>query len=94
MPERGNGDLPLPEGWEKAVDYDGKYFFIDHINRRTTWIDPRDRLERVKYMKITTKVGDINRKPADSHSVQAKPSISFSLIMINSLDLQKCDPRC
>ncbi|XP_059174838.1 protein KIBRA-like isoform X2 [Physella acuta] len=43
MPERGNGDLPLPEGWEKAVDYDGKSFFIDHINRRTTWIDPRDR---------------------------------------------------
>ncbi|GFR66721.1 protein kibra [Elysia marginata] len=46
MPERGNGDLPLPEGWEKAVDYDGKCFFIDHINRRTTWIDPRDRFTK------------------------------------------------
>ncbi|XP_055893244.1 protein WWC2-like [Biomphalaria glabrata] len=46
MPERGNGDLPLPEGWEKAVDYDGKSFYIDHINRRTTWIDPRDRFTK------------------------------------------------
>ncbi|CAL1530897.1 unnamed protein product [Lymnaea stagnalis] len=46
MPERGNGDLPLPEGWEKAVDYDGKSFFIDHIHRRTTWIDPRDRFTK------------------------------------------------
>ncbi|CAG5135569.1 unnamed protein product, partial [Candidula unifasciata] len=46
MPERGNGELPLPEGWEKAVDYDGKSFFIDHINRRTTWIDPRDRFTK------------------------------------------------
>ena len=43
MPESGIGDLPLPDGWEKAVDFDGKSFFIDHINRRTTWIDPRDR---------------------------------------------------
>ncbi|XP_035825058.1 protein KIBRA isoform X1 [Aplysia californica] len=46
MPERGSGDFPLPEGWEKAVDYDGKSFFIDHNNRRTTWIDPRDRFTK------------------------------------------------
>lgn len=46
MPERGNGDFPLPDGWEKAVDFDGKCFFIDHINRRTTWIDPRDRFTK------------------------------------------------
>ncbi|XP_041357146.1 protein WWC2-like [Gigantopelta aegis] len=42
MPRESNGDLSLPEGWEKASDFDGKIFFIDHINHRTTWIDPRD----------------------------------------------------
>ncbi|KAK7474264.1 hypothetical protein BaRGS_00034507 [Batillaria attramentaria] len=43
MPKGRNGELPLPDGWEEAIDFDGKRFFIDHINCRTTWIDPRDR---------------------------------------------------
>lgn len=36
-------ELPLPEGWEEARDYDGKVYYIDHINQCTSWIDPRDR---------------------------------------------------
>uniref|UniRef100_A0A182P7M2 WW domain-containing protein n=1 Tax=Anopheles epiroticus TaxID=199890 RepID=A0A182P7M2_9DIPT len=36
-----NADLPL--GWEINTDYDGKVYFIDHINKKTTWIDPRDK---------------------------------------------------
>ncbi|KAJ7997058.1 hypothetical protein DPEC_G00224980 [Dallia pectoralis] len=36
-------ELPLPEGWEKAWDFDGKVYYIDHINHATSWIDPRDR---------------------------------------------------
>ncbi|TSP68534.1 Protein KIBRA [Bagarius yarrelli] len=36
-------ELPLPEGWEEARDFDGKVYFIDHINQTTSWIDPRDR---------------------------------------------------
>nr|XP_022328024.1 protein WWC2-like isoform X2 [Crassostrea virginica] len=43
MPKRGKGELPLPEGWEECLDFDGKRFFIDHNTRQTTWIDPRDR---------------------------------------------------
>lgn len=35
--------MPLPEGWEEARDYDGKVYYIDHINQCTSWIDPRDR---------------------------------------------------
>ncbi|KAK7072729.1 Wwc1p [Halocaridina rubra] len=42
MPRRRNGELPLPNGWEIAHDYDGKIYFIDHNNKKTTWIDPRD----------------------------------------------------
>ncbi|XP_023210732.1 protein kibra-like isoform X2 [Centruroides sculpturatus] len=43
MPKRRNGEIPLPEGWDIGRDYDGKIYFIDHINQKTTWIDPRDR---------------------------------------------------
>ncbi|KAK2116959.1 hypothetical protein P7K49_003845 [Saguinus oedipus] len=35
-------ELPLPEGWEEARDFDGKVYYIDHTNRTTSWIDPRD----------------------------------------------------
>ncbi|CAK9821286.1 Protein kibra [Anthophora retusa] len=43
MPRRRNGEIPLPEGWDVAQDFDGKVYFIDHNTRKTTWIDPRDR---------------------------------------------------
>ncbi|XP_030067565.1 protein KIBRA isoform X2 [Microcaecilia unicolor] len=36
-------ESPLPEGWEKAWDFDGKVYYIDHTNKTTSWIDPRDR---------------------------------------------------
>lgn len=41
-----NGELPLPAGWEEARDFDGKRYFIDHYRKRTTWVDPRDRLNK------------------------------------------------
>ena len=34
---------PLPEGWDVGMDFDGKVYFIDHKNRTTTWLDPRNR---------------------------------------------------
>lgn len=43
MPRRRNGEIPLPDGWDVAQDFDGKVYFIDHNTRKTTWIDPRDR---------------------------------------------------
>lgn len=46
MPKRRNGEIPLPDGWEECRDFDGKVFYIDHNTRKTTWIDPRDRLTK------------------------------------------------
>ncbi|KPP73604.1 protein WWC2-like [Scleropages formosus] len=56
MPRKGNGQLPLPDGWEEARDYDGKVFYIDHNTRQTSWIDPRDRL--TKPLSFADCVGD------------------------------------
>lgn len=43
MPKNQNNCLDLPDGWDVATDFDGKIYYIDHINKKTTWIDPRDR---------------------------------------------------
>lgn len=30
----------LPDGWEKAVDASGRVYYIDHINKKTSWTAP------------------------------------------------------
>ncbi|XP_060942277.1 protein KIBRA [Limanda limanda] len=49
-------ELPLPEGWEEARDFDGKVYYIDHINHCTSWIDPRDR--QTKPLTFADCIGD------------------------------------
>ncbi|XP_077458964.1 E3 ubiquitin-protein ligase Itchy-like isoform X3 [Stigmatopora argus] len=31
---------PLPQGWEQRVDQNGRMYFVDHIEKRTTWERP------------------------------------------------------
>lgn len=31
---------PLPPGWEQRVDQNGRVYFVDHIEKRTTWERP------------------------------------------------------
>ncbi|XP_041078885.1 protein KIBRA-like isoform X2 [Polyodon spathula] len=49
-------ELPLPEGWEEALDFDGKVYYIDHKNKTTSWIDPRDR--NTKPLSFADCIGD------------------------------------
>ncbi|KAK7143907.1 hypothetical protein R3I93_014920 [Phoxinus phoxinus] len=49
-------ELPLPEGWEEARDFDGKVYYIDHRNQATSWIDPRDR--QTKPLTFADCIGD------------------------------------
>ncbi|XP_077402760.1 protein KIBRA [Vanacampus margaritifer] len=49
-------ELPLPDGWEKARDFDGKVYYIDHIHHSTSWIDPRDR--QTKPLTFADCIGD------------------------------------
>eukprot|EP01126_Amoeba_proteus_P065091 TRINITY_DN9197_c0_g1_i3.p1 TRINITY_DN9197_c0_g1~~TRINITY_DN9197_c0_g1_i3.p1 ORF type:complete len:1337 (-),score=276.11 TRINITY_DN9197_c0_g1_i3:1163-5128(-) len=39
----------LPEGWEKAVDTSGRIYFIDHINKKTSWTPPQSALPIPSY---------------------------------------------
>ena len=34
------GEEPLPSGWEARVDAHQRIFYIDHVNRLTTWARP------------------------------------------------------
>lgn len=34
-------DIELPSRWDTKLDQHGKQFFIDHSNRRTSFMDPR-----------------------------------------------------
>lgn len=43
MPNIPPSNVDLPNGWDIAKDFDGKIYYIDHVNKKTTWIDPRDR---------------------------------------------------
>lgn len=43
MPNIQPTNVDLPNGWDVAQDFDGKTYYIDHVNKKTTWIDPRDR---------------------------------------------------
>uniref|UniRef100_A0A8D3CQY4 WW and C2 domain containing 1 n=1 Tax=Scophthalmus maximus TaxID=52904 RepID=A0A8D3CQY4_SCOMX len=49
-------ELPLPDGWEEATDFDGKVYYVDHINQCTSWIDPRDR--QTKPLTFADCIGD------------------------------------
>ncbi|CAH1778285.1 unnamed protein product [Owenia fusiformis] len=48
MPLKGNNELPLPETFEVATDFDGKVFYINHVTKETSWIDPRDAYTKPK----------------------------------------------
>uniref|UniRef100_A0A3B5MNT2 WW and C2 domain containing 1 n=1 Tax=Xiphophorus couchianus TaxID=32473 RepID=A0A3B5MNT2_9TELE len=42
-------ELPLPHGWEEAKDFDGKIYYINHIEQSTSWIDPRDQTKPLTF---------------------------------------------
>lgn len=41
VPEDGDPLGPLPDGWEKRVEPNGRVYFVNHKNRTTQWDDPR-----------------------------------------------------
>ncbi|KAK5605782.1 hypothetical protein CRENBAI_006072 [Crenichthys baileyi] len=38
---RGRGEGPLPENWELAYSDSGEPYYINHISKTTSWVDPR-----------------------------------------------------
>ncbi|XP_032422959.1 membrane-associated guanylate kinase, WW and PDZ domain-containing protein 1 isoform X2 [Xiphophorus hellerii] len=38
---RGRGGAPLPENWELAYSDSGEPYYINHVSKTTSWVDPR-----------------------------------------------------
>lgn len=54
MPNIPPNNVDLPNGWDVAKDFDGKIYYIDHVNKKTTWIDPRDRFVHSTFFFISS----------------------------------------
>nr|2DMV_A Chain A, Itchy homolog E3 ubiquitin protein ligase [Homo sapiens] len=35
-----SGSSGLPPGWEQRVDQHGRVYYVDHVEKRTTWDRP------------------------------------------------------
>lgn len=86
MPRRRNGEIPLPDGWDFARDYDGKVYFIDHNSKQTTWIDPRDRLVILFYnvlLLVLEYIYTYNYTTVQHTLLYCKASKHFNTIYLN-----------
>lgn len=69
LPADGNG--PLPPGWQMSKNEVGRVFFIDHINKRTTWVCYRIFCKRkIKHKKICLQIDPRTGKTTVSPSAQ------------------------
>lgn len=39
--EEDSNPEPLPAGWERRIQFDGRVYYVNHKNRTTQWEDPR-----------------------------------------------------
>uniref|UniRef100_A0A2M4A622 Protein kibra n=1 Tax=Anopheles triannulatus TaxID=58253 RepID=A0A2M4A622_9DIPT len=85
---KGSSNADLPLGWEVNTDYDGKIYFIDHINKKTTWIDPRD-----KHTKPETFADCIGNELPFGWEESYDPQIGTYFINHNTQSTQLEDPR-
>ncbi|XP_054833115.1 protein KIBRA isoform X1 [Eublepharis macularius] len=81
-------ELPLPEGWEEARDYDGKVYYIDHATKTTSWVDPRDR-----YTKPLTFADCISDELPLGWEEAYDPQVGVYYIDHNTKSTQIEDPR-
>lgn len=81
-------ELPLPEGWEAAQDHDGKVYYIDHANKTTSWVDPRDR-----YTKPLTFADCISDELPFGWEEAYDPQVGVYYIDHNTKSTQIEDPR-
>ncbi|THD19446.1 hypothetical protein D915_009888 [Fasciola hepatica] len=59
-------DRPLPPNWESHLDVNTqRWFFVDHVNKKTSWDDPRPAYYSARERKIYTST---ERRPAESQS--------------------------
>ncbi|KFB37895.1 AGAP000787-PA-like protein [Anopheles sinensis] len=64
-PSNGGGSMVLPAGWSMQVAPNGRVFFIDHNERKTSWVDPRTGRASPMPVSFASAVSNDARKPED-----------------------------
>uniref|UniRef100_A0AAG5DXG0 E3 ubiquitin-protein ligase n=1 Tax=Anopheles atroparvus TaxID=41427 RepID=A0AAG5DXG0_ANOAO len=64
-PSTGGGSLVLPAGWSMQVAPNGRVFFIDHNERKTSWVDPRTGRASPMPASVASLAPNDARKPED-----------------------------
>lgn len=76
----------LPAGWETKLDAGGKQFFIDHSNRKTSFMDPRlpNECPRIRHFQppVPNEPFDVAPMPPPRPAVMPRPPIGSPEIPI------------
>ena len=73
----------LPNGWEKQFDSRGREFYIDHINKSTTWVRPSPMIEDETDNRIVASVKNLLRLTSDMNSWSSKFMVTHGNTLID-----------
>ncbi|KAF7205696.1 transcriptional coactivator YAP1 isoform X2 [Nothobranchius furzeri] len=79
-------DVPLPDGWELAKTLTGQRYFINHLEKTTTWLDPR-----LSQLQSTAAQHPISCAPIHTHSF-SNPAPTTQAQHIHPETAQKMNP--
>ncbi|KAM4771554.1 WW domain-containing transcription regulator protein 1 isoform 1-T1 [Rhinophrynus dorsalis] len=64
-------ELPLPHGWEMAFTHTGQRYFLNHIEKITTWQDPRKTMTQQP-------MAHLNHHPVTTSTPMSQRSLAMS----------------
>ncbi|XP_076024304.1 transcriptional coactivator YAP1-like isoform X2 [Genypterus blacodes] len=79
-------DVPLPHGWEMAKTPTGQRYFLNHLDKTTTWLDPR-----LSQLQSAAVQHPIVGPPVHSHNL-SNPAPNTQPQNINPETAQKMNP--
>lgn len=79
-------DMPLPPGWEMAKTSTGQRYFLNHLEKTTTWHDPR-----LTQLQSAAAQHPISGPPVHAHSL-SNPAPTAQPPNINPETAQKMNP--
>ncbi|XP_004550030.1 transcriptional coactivator YAP1 isoform X2 [Maylandia zebra] len=79
-------DMPLPRGWEMAKTPTGQRYFLNHLDKTTTWHDPR-----LAQLQSAAAQHPISGPPVHAHSL-SNPAPTTQPQNINPEKAQKMNP--
>nr|XP_046266062.1 transcriptional coactivator YAP1-like isoform X2 [Scatophagus argus] len=80
-------DMPLPHGWEMAKTPTGQRYFLNHLDKTTTWHDPR-----LSQLQSAAAQHPISGTPVHAHSLSNPAPTTQPQNNINAETAQKMNP--